>query len=619
VVGVTALRVWATLGTRGARRRVERTLLYCHVGAGLALVLYALTTNAGMEAIGLGDLDSKGAARFATAMTVLWTIALAASLIPLFMIELSLGTAKRERFALRGKGDEDEAVEYVRVRELSLSGLTVALAAAFLMVTCNVATERNVRKDVSYFKTAAPGESTRNIVANMADPIKVVLFFPEVNEVKEEVRGYFQALAATTPTKKIEIEVHDRLVSANLASKYRVTRDGVIVMVRDEKFENVEVDPDIEKARRGKSKLRNLDREVNAKLLKLVRDKKKVYLTVGHGELNDPDSIAPDLKDTFENRRVSVFRRRLADLQYEIKDLGLMELAHDVPEDATILVLLGPTQPLQPAELESIGRYLDRGGRLLVAIDPLGHAELGLLEGKLGVGLEKGFVTDDKNNLPRRRNASDRRWALTTQFSAHASTTTLSRSADKGGLILIEAGALKDREFTTTGEKPKRTYVIRTMPTAWLDQPAADAPGGNFELDEPAEKRDRYNIGAAIEAPKATVDGKEKDGFRAVVFSDVDLFADLAIRDGMSVIVQMVSDPLLDDVVKWLGGEELFAGDVVSEEDVAIRHTKSEDAVWFQLTIVGAPLLVLVLGLAGTWMRRRKSPARKAGGNEVAS
>jgi hypothetical protein len=636
VVGVTALRVWATLGTRGARRRVERTLLYCHVGAGLALLLYTLTTTFGMGLIGLGDLDVKAAARFQTAMTVLWSIALIASLIPLFMIEMSMGTAKRERFALRGAGDEDEAVEYFRVRELSLSGLSVALAAAFLMVTCNVATERNVRKDVSYFKTASPGSSTRAIVQNQADVIKVLLFFPEVNEVKEEVRAYFESLNAST--KKIQIEMHDRMVAASLAEKYRVTKDGVIVLIKGDKSENVEVDTDMEKARRGKSKLRNLDREVNAKLLKIVREKRKVYLTVGHGELNDPDSVAPDLKGKMPERRVSVFRRRFTDLQYEIKELGAIDLAQGgVPTDASIVVVLAPTQALQPAELEALGAYLDRGGRLLMALDPRGQASFGPLEGKLGVGLERGFVTDDKAYLRQRGGLADRRWAMTTQFSAHASTTTLSRSADKGGLLLIESGVLREKDFTTTGQKPKRTFVIRTQASSWLDLPTDADAQGNFTFDEATEKRERFPVAAAVEGPALDAEGKEKppeapkelsdpehgknedkSGFRAVVFADGDLFADLMIQGAMGTVVQMVSDPLLDDVVKWLGGEEVFAGEVVSEEDVAIRHTKSADAVWFTLTIVGAPLLVLVLGLTGTWLRRRKSPV-KAGRAEVRS
>ena len=624
VIAVTGLRVWATLGTRGARRRVERTMLLCHLGAGLALLFYALTTQTGRSLIGLGDLGASGLEKYETAMTVVWCIILAGSLVPLLMVELSLGTANRTRFDLRSSGPEggsgeEEAVEYFRVRELSLSGLTVALAAAFLMVTCNVANQRNVRKDVSYFRTSAPGESTRNIVKNQGEPIKVLLFFPDVNEVKEEVKSYFEALGSATG--KVEIEEYDRMVSASVAQKYSVTKDGVVVMVRGDKNEKLELDTDMERARRGKSKLRNLDREVNGKLLKLVREKRRAYFTVGHGEMTDPDSLDPSLRGKVPERRTSLLKRKLGDLNYEIKELGLIELTAGVPEDATIVMMLAPSQPLQEAELAALARYLDRGGKMLVALDPRGANELGALEPRLGVAMKKGYLTDDRAFLPQQGTMADRRWPFTTQFSAHASTTTLSRTADKGGLLLIEAGALEDRELAAIGDKPKRTYVIRSQATSWLDLPDEANPDGNFIFDDKTEKRDRYNLGAAIEGPKVKdAKGEEKDGYRAMVFSDGDLFADLMLQSRRGeVFVQIVSGPLLDDAIKWLGGEEVFAGEVVSEDDVAVRHTRDEDAVWFYVTVVGAPIVVLVLGLTGTWWRRRRPHTSKPKRIEVAS
>jgi hypothetical protein len=71
--------------------------------------------------------------------------------------------------------------------------------------------------------------------------------------------------------------------------------------------------------------------------------------------------------------------------------------------------------------------------------------------------------------------------------------------------------------------------------------------------------------------------------------------------------VGMVSDRLVDDSIHWLGGDEAIVGDVVSEDDRAIQHTKNEDVVWFTLTLIGAPIIVLTLGLVGTTRRRRVS------------
>lgn len=629
VVGITALRVWAMLGSQAARRKVERALLFCHLGAALGLLLYALTTDAGMKAIGQGGLTGKALEHYHGAMTVLWLIAMAASIIPLFMIEISLGTSRREAFDVsRGakKDAELEGVEYFRVREIGWSGLTVALAMALTMVTCRVAEEKNVSKDVSYFKTSEPGLSTINITKSLSEPLKVLLFFPSPNGVKDEVMTYFQSLRAAAG--KVEIEQYDRYVSAELAAKYKVNKDGVIVMIRGDKHKTLEVDTNFAAARKSRrnSTLRNLDREVNSRLLDLVRDRRKAYLTIGHGEVNDPNSIDPALKDKVRARQLQVFRKRLADLGYDAKNLGLIDLAREVPSDATMVIVLGPTQPLQDAELGALDRYLAKGGHLMIALDPQGEATLGSLEGRLGVRFDRGSLTDDRSFLPQRGNLSDRRVALTTQFSSHASTTALSRSIESG-LVLVDSGALLDVPFAAdltkdAANSPHKTFTIRSMETAWLDR------NNNFQLDDkaaadasgaaaPGEKRDRYNIAAAVEGPKLKdAGGKEQDGFRALVFADVDLFADAIAQVGLGQrALVMIGGQLFDDSVRWLGREEVYTGETISEDDQPIKHSRSQDNVWFILIIVGLPLGVLGGGLFATLARRRrKAPAKATAG-----
>jgi hypothetical protein len=611
---VTAARAWTTLGSHGPRRQVERTLLLCHLGSLLALALYALSTTWGKQLLGL-HLTEQGAARFGGALLVLWAILMLVSLVPLFLVELSIGLPRRTNFDLVGGGD-DEGVESFRVRDLGWSGLSVALATSLLLVTCQVASQRNVSRDVSYFKTASPGESSQNIVKASAEPLRVLLFFPEINEVKDQVRGYFDALASATG--KLTVEVHDRYQDAELAGKYKVSKDGTIVLVRGsgdkEKVETIDVDTDIAKARAAQSKLRTFDREVNAKLMKLARDKRKAYFTVGHGEINDPDSVPAELKGKTSERRMVVFKKRLAELNYEVKDLSVMDLSRDVPADATIVFLLGPSSALTPAELATLDRYLVRGGRMMIGLDPKGDGTLGPLEGRLGVHYNPASLTDDRVFLPQRMTAADHRFVETTQFSAHASTTSLSRSIDKP-LILIDSGSLEDAPFTP-GATPTKTFTIRSMESSFLDF------NDNFEFDATSvagkpEKRARYNLAAAIEGAKIKgPDGADKDGFRALVFADVDLFADVLVgtRAGQALLLVAEAGGQLGamiDAIRWVGGEEVFSGELVSEDDKPIQHTKNQDAVWFTLTIVGFPLLVLTLGLVGTWARRRRAATKK--------
>jgi hypothetical protein len=218
-------------------------------------------------------------------------------------------------------------------------------------------------------------------------------------------------------------------------------------------------------------------------------------------------------------------------------------------------------------------------------------------------------LTDDQVFLQQRGSPAERRFVVTTQFSAHPSTTSLSRAAK--GLVLVESGSLEDSPVLGK-ETPKKTVTIRSMDSSFLDLPGPTSPDGNYSFDAATEKRQRYNVAEAVEGPKMKgEDGKDKDGWRVLVFADADLFGDALVqnaqgRAGVLMISQIGGGDILDDSVKWLGGEEVFAGEVVSEDDKPIQHTKSQDAVWFTLTIIGMPLVVLALGLVGTWARRRK-------------
>ena len=380
------------------------------------------------------------------------------------------------------------------------------------MVTCQVAKERNVQRDVSYFKTSSPGESTQaHRRARRSDPIKVLLFFPRANEVKEQVRDYFDALASASG--HMQIEEHDRFVDAELAGKYKVTKDGVIVLVQGtgdkEKSQTIEVDTDIEKARKGASKLRNFDREVNSQLMKLVREKRKAYVMTGHGEITDPDSVPPELKGRVPERRTTVFKKRLGDLNYEVKDLGLIDLAKDVPDDATIVIMLAPTVPLQPAEWAALVALPRQGRPPDDRARSEGGSEPRRARGQARRQVQPG-AADRRPGVPaaarqRRRIAGSR----SRRSSRRTRRRRRCRARSTRASSLIDSGALEDAPFTAKGEQPKKTMTIRSMESSFLDL------NDNFSFDAATEKRQKWNIGAAIEGPKLKdADGKDKDGFR---------------------------------------------------------------------------------------------------------
>lgn len=642
IAGSTGIRFWAFRREAGKRKSVERLLLLCHGGAILALVIYFLFgTTSGQEMIGIEE--GAAASKASTMATIGWLVVLTASLVPLLMVEVSLGVTGRDWFAKAGgepgKMVDEAAVELFRVRDMATSGLTIALAAAFLMVTCNVAKERDVREDVSYFKTSRPGPATINMASTLKEPLRVLIFFPEVNEVADEAEAYFRQL--NDATGKIVVERHDRVASPGLAKEFKVNADGTVVLVRPETPEEIKEKKErgnkrppkaddkaplvnekiilpIEFAKARREKLREFDGEVQKALMKVLRAKRVAYFSAGHGELNDPKSAGMnELVDS--KARAAGFKQILGMLNYETRDWE--GFGKPVPDDATILVVLGPRQPLLDEDLKSIADYLDRGGALFLALDPKSEAGLGMLEGRLGVKFDRTPIADDKNYFVARHNASDHRLAVTNQFSSHASVTTLSRAGVKAGIPLLEAGHLLDADFMVEQGRnpPRRTYVVRSMTTSFADLPSAEAPQGNYSYDKGTEARKRYNVVAAVEGGGAIEDGDEdekkdskaaakkpSDTMRALVFADVDIFEDRALGSfpPLPFIVR--------DAALWLGGEEELAGETVDEKDTVIEHTKSEDVVWFYLSLVGAPVVILGIGLGGVVWRRRRAQRRRS-------
>lgn len=591
VLGATGWRALGYLQSKGDRRRIERITLTCYLAGCFGLLLYFFTTDAGMSVLGIGE---EGRPRWEAALTVLWAVVIGCSLIPLILVEATRGWSSSQL-----TGDDriaGGAVDVFRVREMATSGLTIALALSFLMVTCNIADQKNVRKEVRRFKTTSPGSAVAKIVETGIDEeLRVLMFFPANNEVASEVAGYFRDLDKKTGGK-LAIERVDRMVQPKLAEEHKVSSDGTVVLLKGDKSENIRLSDDIERARR--SDLPELDEKVHKALLKLMRAKKIAYMTVGHGELNDPESAGP--MGFNPGLKANNLRKLLGALNYQVKNFD--GLGKPVPDDADILMVLAPMKPLLPEELEAIDEYLARGGSLLIGLDPAREARLGVLQGRLGVKLDATPLTDDKEFMMRRRNASDRRLILTNQFSSHASVSSLSRGSARSGILLVNAGSLEDAKFTTTGSKPKRTYVVRSMSSAFRDA------NDNFTYDKGEEKRNRYNVVAAIEDPSALPDkpeeGQKPKGMRAVVVADAELFTDPLLLQVPKVMA------LMADSIKWLGGEEQFQGTVESEKDVKIEQTKHEDAVWFWTSIVGVPVLVLAIGLLMMVFRRRRARGR---------
>jgi hypothetical protein len=580
LTGIGVLLVGVAIAMRAARSQkaksagakdrsaAERMLLALYVVGLVAVALYLAQSD--LSSTVLGKPLERDWPKLATTLAALWPVLWIFSALPIVMGEFSYAMVARS-----------PRLEIARIRDAIWSGVGLAGAIVFAFAICYVAAERDKKVDLSYFRTARPGEATRKIVGTMDQPIQVSLFFPPANEVREEVAGYFDDLKKES--KLLEVQSYDRDVDPQKAKELGVSGNGIVVVARGAHREQMSIGLELEAAR---SQLRNLDRDVQTRLLKVARPTRNVYFVTGHGERTfDP------VGETDKRATVRDLREALTQLGYTVRQLGAAEgLAQDVPQDASLVMMIGPTKPLLPEEAASLVRYFDKGGRLFVALDP----EAGLDEHELLGPLGAKFVTTVLNNdvaMARKANQiTDRQNIVTGTFSSHPSVTTLGRYGARAPLIFLGAG-----HYEETKDRPKDHVVdvtVRAHPQTWNDL------NGNFQFDAPAETRKTWELAMAI--TKKGTDKDKKDEGRAILVGDSDF-----VSDG---VIGAYGNPLfVMDGAKWLVGDEAITGEVSSENDVPIVHTKKQDQVWFYGSSFLAPALVLGLGFLVTGRRRGRA------------
>jgi hypothetical protein len=472
-----------------------------------------------------------------------------------------------------------ETIESRRILAAVAAGLSLGAAATYGSLFTYAADKADKSVDFSYYRVSRPSESTKRMIESLSEPLEVLVFVPPTTEVRSEVLKYLDDLKAGRGDK-ITVSTHDFLGEPELAKEHKLTKDGVIVLARGKASQKLDIGVDEEKARRT---LKKLDGEFQKVLIKAMRDKRTAYLTVGHGELNE---------DTDKrNARTAEGARQLLESQnYQVRTLGLADgLASEIPKDAAAVLVLGPTSRFTDAEVETLRKYAEGGGRLLLALDPDAKADLAPLAALAGLEWRPKLAVNEVPQARMQGTTADKKILVAVTFSSHASVSTLGKAGQSAPVLFVGAAALdKPKE----GEKGLLVdFTVKSTPSVFIDE------DDDLELDTGTERKAVQNLAAAV--TRRLGEGKDALEMRAFVLGDADVVSDFWFMQDRN------NQLLFVEAIRWLGGEESFSGEIQSEEDVAIVHTKAEDQAYFYGTILGAPSLVLGLGLFITMRRRR--------------
>lgn len=227
-----------------------------------------------------------------------------------------------------------------RLGALALSGVLVALA---LLVALNyLASRRNYRWDLTANQQFSLSEQTRQVLQRLDSPVRVRVF----DRPAEFDRFHDRLDEYAYQSDLVSVEYIDVDRQPVLATQNQVQAYGTVLFEYKGRTERV-VSSD--------------EQELSNALIKvLTGEERKVYFLSGHGE-----------RDTASTERdgYSTIASALGSENYAVESLVLLQ-RQDVPADASVVVVAGPETDLFPPEIEALRRYIERGGKLLVMLDP---------------------------------------------------------------------------------------------------------------------------------------------------------------------------------------------------------------------------------------------------------
>ncbi|MBI2377544.1 MAG: Gldg family protein [Deltaproteobacteria bacterium] len=555
LVAALVWRIQELMAASPDRRRVAQHLALTTGGVVFAIALYA------------GAAFSEDASRTKGALMALFPVVLVVSASPLFALELAVfSVAFIDRY------------EHRRTSRAFERGLSLGLLVSAAFLANYLAKEHEVKVDLSQSAEARPSDATKSMMRDLTKPVEVTLFFPRANEVAEALGHYFDEVKGISD--KLTIRRVDQALAGKRATEVGVSENGYVAVSFEKSNDKFRVGLDVKSAR---SALRSFDANLAKSLIKVTRGKSVAYFTSGHGEraigaLEKDDTRSP----------VSLIKKQLEANQYEVKSLGVAEgLGNKIPDDASIILIVGPEKPFLPEEIESLKQGIAKGARVLIALEAEREgSQLDELLTHLGLKQDKTILANASEFVAATHTAGDRLFLYSNRFSSHASVTTMTRNATKLAALFSKTGSIEKLEEAPS--EMKVDIVLTALNATFRDA------NGNLEADE-GEKKSNYGLAAAV--TRTATAGAEEG--RVFVMADADPMADDYIR--------FSGNPyLFSDIVYWLRDIKDPVLPTVSEEDVKIVHKRSEDSLWFYGTTLGMPALVALAGFYRVRSRRRR-------------
>ncbi|MFH1177607.1 MAG: GldG family protein, partial [Acidobacteriota bacterium] len=461
-----------------------------------------------------------------------------------------------------------------------------ALAVALVLMVNWLSYRHYLRGDWTSSKIYSLSEKTLNVLKGVTSEVLTTVFMTPSTPLFTETKELLTRYQAKCPKLKVEFIDPDRdpLRTRQLAQEFGVSAANTVVFAAGDRKKYVTSEQlaeyDYSGVQMGQGpKLKGYkgEEQFTSAILAVVNPKQpKLYFTTGHGE--------KDLEGYREDG-LSQLKELLKRDNLEAEKATL--LGGQVPADCDLLVIAGPTAPFTEVEKAALKRYVDKGGRLLLMLDPLlggMQRPSGLEELAKGYGVLYGedLVVDPANALP----FVDLSAVFANEFRAHPVVDGM-----KGLAVLLPVAR---SVTTTTAEGATSTQLLTTTAGGWGERSLATA-GGRLQVNKDStDTPGPVPLGVAAQS-----ENDKETGWRIVAFGDSDFAANGQLANAGNLNLGM-------NAINWLVKREEALGIAPRQpEQVQLFLSRAQMRSIALVSLAGLPLAAIALGV-GVWWRRRR-------------
>ena len=466
-----------------------------------------------------------------------------------------------------------------RLGTISLASVVIVLA---ILVAINyISSREHKRWDLTATSEFTLSPQTVKVLQSLDSPLKITVFARETEfpRYKERLPEYQYI------SKKVAVDYVDPDKKPALAKQLAIQSYGTIAVEYKGRIERVVGDS---------------EQEITNGIIKVVTgQERKVYFTQGHGE-----------KDTTSAERTGYnnITTQLGRDNFKVDKIVARAAARGARRRDGVVVA-GPKADFLQPEIDALKRYLEKGGKLMLMIDPPEKADAppalqpDRARARVVRSTSGNNIVVDVSGVGRLL-GTDETVPVAASYPNHP-------IVDK--FELLTAFPMARSAATVAGGVSGRfaQSFVETSPRSWAETDLAGLLTGKpIKLEEDkGDKKGPISIGAAASAavsapadPAAAKDQKKdespKPETRVVVFGDSDFASNFALG------IQGNRD-LFMNAVNWLSQQEnLIAIRPRESADRRMTMTSSQQVRVLLLVLLIVPGFVLGSGVY-TWWRRR--------------